>query len=277
MSQLFGCQICQEAYNLKMPTPFYHLSVAGELLQNPGLPVKVREVLLQQRGAFLFGNTAPDVQVVSRQAREQTHFFDLPIRPGAPPAWELMLELHPSVGNPGKLLPAQAAFLAGYACHLQADWFWVLEVFMPVFGLRANWETFARRLYLHNVLRSYLDREILAGLQDGTGAELSQVQPDGWLPFVQDMYLVEWRDFLAAQLQPGAEIRTVEVFAQRQGVSPQEYYRLLDSQAEMDAEIFSRLPRHALDAYRQRLVQHNLAFLRDYLAAPEAASIAETR
>jgi len=138
-------------------------------------------------------------------------------------------------------------------------------VFMPVCGLRANVETFAGRLYLHNVLRSYLDREILAGIRDSAGVELSRVQPTGWLPFVQDRYLAEWRDLLAGQLQPGADIRTVEVFAQRQGISPQEYYRLLDSQAEMDAEIFSRLPRRALDEYRVRLVEKNVQFLQSYL------------
>lgn len=255
-----------------MPTPFYHLSLASELLAHPGLSESVRVFLQQQHAAFMFGNTAPDVQVVSAQARDATHFFDLPIRPADPPAWERMLALFPQLSRPDRLPAAQAAFLAGYICHLQADWFWVKEIFLPVFGMRANWETFAWRLYLHNVLRSYLDREILAGIQERMGAEFVRVQPSGWLPFVADRFLEEWRDLLAAQLQPGADIRTVEVFAQRQGISPQEYYRLLDSQADMDAMIFSRLPHRALDDYRLRLVEKNVDFLRAYLESQRVAA-----
>ncbi len=57
----------------------------------------------------------------------------------------------------------------------------------------------------------------------------------------------------------------MEVFAARQGISPEEYYRILDSQDEMDREIFSRLPRLALDLYRRQLVLQNLQFLNSYL------------
>lgn len=248
-----------------MPTPFYHISVANEILSRADLPEPVRTFLHPNRGAFLFGNTAPDVQVVSGQPRELTHFFDLPIRAEDNPPWKRALLAFPALAGPENLPPAQAAFLAGYLCHLQADWLWILQIFAPVFGPECRWESFTHRLYLHNVLRAYLDRLILPGLKNGVAASVGSASPFRWLPFVQDTFLYKWRDFLAGQLQPGAIVRTVEVFAARQGIPPEIYDRLISSEEQMDAEIFARLPRQDLESYRQTLVEANLQFLQEYL------------
>jgi hypothetical protein len=247
-----------------VPTPFYHISLAEEILAHPALPVETRLFLSEHRREFLFGNTAPDVQVVSGQPRTSTHFFDLPLQPDEQPGWEKLLAENACLANPGDLPAAQAAFVAGYLCHLQADIFWIREIFLPVFGRRSQWDTFSRRLYLHNVLRAYLDRQILPRLT--CGAQIAAVLPNSWLPFVQDNHLVSWRDFLTSQLQPGARIQTVEVFAARQGISPEEYYALLSSEERLDEEIFNHLPRKALEDYRQEIVRQNISLLRDYAA-----------
>jgi hypothetical protein len=218
-------------------------------------------MLLVQRSAFLFGNTATDVQVVSKQAREDTHFFTLPIQKDVPPPWELILTTHPALAKPARMTGEHAAFMAGYLCHLQADWLWIDELFLPVFGPDANWTTFSQRLYLHNVLRSYLDRQVMAALPPGIAGELELASPRGWLPFVEDKHLREWRDYISGQLAPGAAAQTVEVFAARQGIPVQEFYRLLESEGQMDREIFSHLPRSSLIEYRRRLISMNVSLL----------------
>jgi hypothetical protein len=247
-----------------VPTPFYHLSVAKDLLAHGGLSAAAQELIRSNRPAFLLGNTAPDVQTVSGQTRQATHFFDLPIQPGAPVPWEQMLNEFPALAQPARLAPAQVAFLAGYICHLQADWMWVLDIFLPVFGPDAAWKNFGQRLYLHNVLRAYLDRQILGELGNGTASSLNRATPQTWLPFVADRHLAAWRDFLSSQLKPGAAVQTVEVFASRQGIAPEAYYRLLDSQARLDEEIFSHLPPESLITYRSQLLAENLRFIEEY-------------
>jgi hypothetical protein len=249
-----------------MPTPFYHLSVAEELLEHPALPEGVRLALYEQLPAFLLGNTAPDVQVVSGQKREATHFFRVPILPGTRTPWTQMLASYPALARPEELPPAQAAFLAGYLCHLQADWQWILDIFAPIFGPARRWSTFSQRLYLHNVLRAYLDRQIMPDLAANTTHLLNEIEPDDWLPFVDDAHLKEWGRYLAQQLEPGAAARTVEVFAARQKISPLEFYRLLDSESRMDAEIFAKLPRQRLVQYRRKLVKSNLMLLSSYFS-----------
>jgi hypothetical protein len=244
-----------------MPTPFYHLSLAEELLEGDGLPPAQKARLAEQHSAFLLGNVAPDVQVVSGQTRQATHFFDLPIQQNRLTPWENLWQSYPQLADLASLPPAQAAFLAGYLCHLQTDWLWILEIFVPVFGMRSTWGSFGQRLYLHNVLRAYLDQNLLPSLNHGIGLRLQRAAPEHWLPFVGDEDLRRWRDFLAGQLQPGGKARTVEVFADRQGYSPEEYYRLIGSEEAMEHNVFSHLPRQTLDDFHLRLVQENQQLL----------------
>jgi hypothetical protein len=251
-----------------VPTPFYHLQIAEDLLTHPALAGQIRQTLDAQHCEFLFGITAPDVQVVSHQSREETHFFTLPFVPQARPAWEVFLENYPTLTNSSQMPSEHTAFLAGYLCHLQADWFWVKDIFDPIFGPSSHWGTFWHRLYVHNVLRTYLDHQVLDGLAKSAGYCLEKVHPHGWLPFVEDQYLVEWRNEVFEQLLPGASTHTVEVFAERQGIAPEEYYRMLNSETDMEAEVFSHVSHQTLDDYRQNLLAENLHLLEIYFDHP---------
>lgn len=237
-----------------MPTPFYHLSLAESITHQPTLPPRLSQRIHDHWPAFLLGNTAPDVQTITHQDRRATHFFDIPIFKGEPQPWERMFRRYPDL-TPWRRLPEdQAIFLLGYMCHLRADVVWVQKIFFPIFGPFAGWQTMKQRLYLHNVLRSYLDYELLPLLPGDLGKVLAEAVPSNWLPFVEDNHLQQWRDFVSRQLLPGASVHTVEVFAARQGISPEEYYRLIQSEERLDQEIFQRLPRQTLSDYRRQVV-----------------------
>ncbi len=231
-----------------MPTPFTHLAAAAELLAAPELALDARAALQADWPAFLFGNTAPDVQTISGQPREATHFFSVPLR-GAPAAGRQMLAHYPALAARAALPPAQGAFLCGYLAHLVFDQLWVRDLFEPYFGEAPHWGTFHERLYLHNVLRAHVDADDLAKLIPAVGAQLRAAEPAGWLPFVDSHHLRAWRDLIADQLSSGAG-RTVEVFAQRNRVDPREFAALLASPEQMAARVFSHLPPGALEAYR---------------------------
>jgi len=248
-----------------MPTPFYHLDVAEALLQQDNLPHGISMFLVNHKPAFMFGNVAPDVQVISGQKREETHFYKLPVAENGINPWDRFFQIYPAYAEPGKHSLDQAAYIAGYLCHLQADWRWAVEVFEPVFGINAAWGRFRSRLYLHNVLRSYLDLQVGARMNGDTRHALEQTPLDGWIPFSSDEHLRAWRDLLLNQLKPGARIQTVEVFASRQGIAPEAYYRLLASDQALESDIFSHFPRHRLEIYRQNLIQENIVFLKVYL------------
>ena len=101
-----------------MPTPVTHLALAERLLQDDALSAPARRILSEQRGPFLLGHTAADVQTISGQKRSETHFYSLPHGPEPPerpetPAHQILLALHPGLADPAALSPAQAAFIAG--------------------------------------------------------------------------------------------------------------------------------------------------------------------
>ena len=231
-----------------MPTPIQHLVIAGDVLTDPALGSTARAHLAAARGAFLFGSIAPDVQSVSQQPREATHFFQMPPT-NAQPAPRVMLAAHPALARPHKLPSAQAAFIAGYLAHLALDELWIANVFGPHFGLTAEWGTFRERLLIHNVLRTWLDRRDQSRLNGSLSAALAEVEPRDWLPFVTDEHLRAWRDEIASELRPGAEIRTAEVFAERLHVPPAEFRRMLESPEEMQRRVFSHLAPGCVDRF----------------------------
>jgi hypothetical protein len=222
-------------------------------------------MLKKHSSDFLLGKTAPDVQVVSRQARETTHFYTLPPEDSTP-AWKRLMAAHPTLEHSQALPPEQAVFIAGYICHLQADEKWIFDVFMPVFGPDAPWADFRKRLYLHNVLRAYIDQQVLAALPEDMGVQLQNSRPEKWLPFVEDKCLLEWQSYVAEQLQPDAEIKTTAVFAERQGLLPEDFTNLIESEDRMDEKIFSQLSRERLTEFRETLVAKNLQLIEKYLA-----------
>jgi hypothetical protein len=229
-----------------VPTPFTHLRFALDLLAD-GLPPEVEALLRAEQPAFLLGNIAPDVQAVSGQPREATHFFAIPRR-DAVPAHRRLFEQHPTLARPRRMPASQAAAVSGYLAHLLLDEIWIQDIFEPVFGTHQPWGTLPERLYLHNALRSYLDGRDRRYLPHGTAASLQAARPRHWLPFVGDDHLLQWRDLVAEQLTPGQPNRTVEVFAERMGADPQALAALLASPEEMQRRIWTRLPSGKLDA-----------------------------
>ncbi|KAA3642900.1 MAG: hypothetical protein DWQ07_20475 [Chloroflexi bacterium] len=237
--------------------------MAGELYQHPGLSKGLRTLLNEHLPAFVLGKTAPDVQSISGQKREETHFYVLPPE-DVTPAWQRMQQAHPEFSDLSKVSPEQAVFLTGYFCHLQADEAWLRDIFLPNFYV-AEWADFRRRMYLHNVLRSYLDREVLKELPESIVGALAKAPDRDWLPFVEGHYMSQWRDYLTEQLQPGASIYTVEVFAKRQGIPVEDYVAMLDSEERMQAEVFAQVPYRLFVEYREALVAANLQLMQQLL------------
>jgi hypothetical protein len=239
-----------------MPTPVQHLVLAQRLLDEAALPGAIRDRLRAQRGAFLFGHTAPDVQTVSGQVREATHFFVIPWAE-SPRPHKAMFALYPQLGAP-KYRPAdQAAFIAGYICHLWLDVLWVRDIYLNNFGPKARWGASLRERHVyHNILRTWCDLNDQPQLSSTIGSALSSANPIDWLPFTADRYLIQWRDNLADQFRPNGSIRTVEVFAKRGGVPPEKFQQVLESPDEMEQHIFAHASREKIaqfyrDGYEQ--------------------------
>ena len=246
-----------------MPTPVNHLVLAQEMRASHRFSPPVNHFLEEEWGPFLLGNTAPDVQTVNGHARDATHFYTIPPT-GKVAAYRTLLAVHPHLAHPTHLPPAHAAFVAGYLAHLLADEAWWHTIFHPFFGAGAEWGTWPERIFLHNVLRTYIDRQDQARLDDGVDRDLARVEPHNWLPFTADGALCRWRDRLVEQLEPGHHIRTAEVFAARMKIPAAQIEEALASPEQME-RLFERLPCENLVAYRAHVLKESVDLVDDYL------------
>jgi hypothetical protein len=240
-----------------------HLALGQELLQGDDLPEDVHRQLLANQGPFLLGNTAADVQTVSGQERQETHFYQVPRIQNQPPAYQVLLETYPGLGDGRQLRPAHAAFMAGYIVHLQVDEIWLDSIVVRYF--RPDWDTWRQRALLHNALRTWMDSQDLKHLDDTLAQRLRDTRPDGWLPFVENDELAEWRDSLAAQLAPDQPIRTAEVFASRMGVPTEDLEAITQSPQQMMQRVFRHVPPTALAGFRMASYEAGTTLISKYL------------
>ena len=245
-----------------MPTPIMHLALAEEILRGDALPPAVRRLLTRQRGPFLLGNTAPDIQTISGQTRDETHFYTIPPTSDVP-AYETLFAAHPSLAHAERLPPAQAAFVAGYIAHLLLDELWLDDVFLHYFW--RDWGTRRERMFLHNVLRTWMDARDQQQLDGNVATALRGVNPRDWLPFVSDEHLRTWRDWLVEQLEPGHTVQTAQVFARRMGVPAAEVEAVLSSPQQMEQRVFHHIPRSALQSFHDTGYERSVVLIKEYL------------
>jgi len=200
---------------------------------------------------------------MSGQARHETHFYSIP-RTNERPAYEVLFAAHPRLARAERLPPAQAACVAGYIAHLLLDELWLASIFQRYF-IGQTWSTRRERLFLHNVLRTWMDRQDQQRLSGTTVTALREVEPLGWLPFVGDEHLRAWRDWLVEQLGPGHSVQTAEFFAQRMSVSMAEVEAVLMSPQQMEVRIFRYIPRAALQSFHDTGYAQSVRLITWYL------------
>lgn len=250
-----------------MPTPFYHIVLAEEILDDRRLRTKFRSLLSDDLSAFLFGNVAPDVQAVSNYTREDTHFFSID-NVGKNVAYEEMLAKYKELSDVRRLSSMRAAFVAGYLTHLLLDQAWIIEVFNPVFGKTANWGEFRDRLFLHNVLRTFLDHRDYERLPSDINQKFALTMfSTQWLPFVENIHFDRWHKFLLEQLADGSSPKTIEVFAARTGRKSEDFEEILLSDDVMEEKIFSRVSRTSLEKFRKRALDNSIVMLNCYFSS----------
>lgn len=224
-----------------MPTPFMHLQVAERIKSDSRLLPTLRLLIEKNFSAFYLGSIAPDVQSVTKQPRSSTHFYDLPPRP-EDRAYPDFLATYPQLSKPEQLPPEQAVFVSAYCAHLMLDLRWYHEVLIPYFIEPVQWDDNHQRFVVHNTLLTYLDKIAVKSLPNGAGRILAAAEPDEWLPFVTDEDLTRWRDILVDQLQPGVPLRTIEIYAGRLYMSPEEFAKNLEEPAWMEEHLIRRVP-----------------------------------
>jgi len=171
-----------------MPSLGSHMVRARRLAERLALPE-----IDADRGAYYLGSTAPDVRVVTRGNRADTHFFELDDLERQDSV-ERMLAAHPELRTPSGLDAATTAFIAGFITHLVLDEAYIEEIYRPSFGVYSEIDEDPMSNVLDRVLQYELDRrDRLDDLcrHELQGALAESAPPPG-VPFIGDDHLAEW-------------------------------------------------------------------------------------
>lgn len=249
-----------------MPTPFMHLHMAERVLQYVQDDAPLHTLLTDYWPAFYLGSVAPDFQAICHVPREMTHFYPIPPEAGnAAGAFDRLLARYDHLTAVDKLPLEQAIFVAAYGAHLLYDLVWDEAILTPRFRL-TGWADVRERFMAYNSLLTYLDRQLLPELPPQAGGTLGQmVVPEGLLPFATAEQLAAWQTLLVAQLQPGATIRTVEIYAARMGVSEAQFVRQLEDEAWMAQMVFQHVALEEVQVAMDTAVVKSAHLLRAYL------------
>ena len=176
-----------------MPSLGSHLVVARRVAGLLG-----RAVIDADRGAYYLGATAPDIRVITRRDRSETHFYDLD--DFAPQdSLQRMTRAHPELARPADLPRPTPAFLAGYVTHLVMDERYIEQIYRSEFGERSRRADDPRRDVLDRALQYEMDRreredtEAMEEIGEALAAEAGELR----VPFLPAPDVARWREVVS--------------------------------------------------------------------------------
>src|SRR5689334_16994905 len=111
-----------------MPPIFFHMAAAHDIGQGVS-----DAALAGERGAYYLGATTPDIRVLTRGDRRDTHYFDLDCLDHQDSV-EAFFEANAGLADVDVLDPQTRAFVAGYITHLVLDETYIESMYRPHFG-----------------------------------------------------------------------------------------------------------------------------------------------
>ncbi len=253
-----------------MPNLPTHLSLAMEAatrLSHPAIDAAM--------GTFLLGSTSPDIRIMTKWARDDTHFAPLTIEEiGA--GMQGMFQRHPGLAdsNGGGVSDATRVFLAGYITHLVADEAWILEIYRTYFDgpqepqdrVQGNIWDRALQLDMDMAARAAMGdmeevRHSLAGAEEGVE-----------VGFIDSETLSRWREWVS-------EFTTWEYSWDRLRGAARRMYKDSTEAADLVEEFLSCVPRglervyglvpkQRIAEYQQTAVEESTRLIREYLGVP---------
>ncbi len=219
------------------------------------------------RAVFYLGAVGPDARIVSGQRREETHFFDIPVAEGAPPAQEVMLARWPELRCRYTLSDRQRiALVAGYITHLVMDQTWVEMIVMPGLFIEGTaWNTKHPNWRVYSILMTYLEYRASQRLPREVLTELRAAAPDAGLPFLTLDHLLGWRDHVVRHLETGGARQVSRLFARSNGLTSDALEKIVRSEEQMAREAYHLVPHHWLEAFEAEAANRSLRAVLSYL------------
>ncbi|MBF8267749.1 MAG: zinc dependent phospholipase family protein [Dehalococcoidia bacterium] len=253
-----------------MPNLGTHLGIAKEAasrLRHPTVDM--------YPGALLLGSVSPDIRIITRGKRDDTHFAPITLqRVGE--GLESLFHLHPNLSRAATLTEPTRAFIVGYVSHLFADELWIMEVYRPFFGNREVFQDSIRGDLMDRALQMELDRreQLALGGLEALRSLLAEADKGVEVGFIPSATLCEWRQWLEDALGRGFEWDRLRYMSRL--LNPEDDPQLRSQVEEMVKDflddlpqslerIYQMVPQERVRAFRERTVEDSLKFAEEYL------------
>lgn len=254
-----------------MPMLAVHLSIIQDLVDELDID-ELRECI----GAALLGSTAPDRRVMTREPREDTHYFNL-TESGAGDGFKGMKKALPDlVSRAPEDDWTLTAFLVGYASHLAADEAWIVNVYRPYFeddsylGAEPTKNILDRAMQYELEVDIRGNREQLIDWQKKIIASNNSTDavPE---PFIPNSILRDWSDFVAGRVLtlPGTweEFpRFISRYLDAPDLDGVEVEQLMAHPEGMLDRVYNRIPRDIIQQHRAITMEQSLKHAEEILA-----------
>ncbi|MDY6916447.1 MAG: hypothetical protein SVP26_00625 [Chloroflexota bacterium] len=249
-----------------MPPLCLHVSIAREAAQLLGSPT-----LDQNFGGYAFGATLPDIHIIAKLSRTETHFFDLECEESAS-GTQAIFESHPCLARAKELDGTTRALVAGYLSHLITDEIWILDIYRPFFGRSSPLGENAMAQMYDKLVQYELDRrerEARAEMESIRESILAcQLGED--IALIGRGALLRWQDFVSSAVLREPNLNLFPYFARmfllpRMELDPDELENFLES---IDANlewVIQYITPARLVAFRREAVSRSVALAREYL------------
>ena len=253
-----------------MPNLPTHISLALQAASRVG-----HSVIDRHLGCFLLGSTSPDIRIMTKWKRDQTHFAPLTFQHIGAGAQGLFLT-HPDLGDSSKVSDPTKVFLCGYFTHLVSDETWIMEMYRPYFDgchlfqdqVEANICDRALQLEMDRAAWDELgDREQVRTSLDGSESGVD-------IGFIDTETLGKWREWVT-------EFTTRDFTWERLRFATRRMYQdtpealetveeFLQSVPDSLERIYDKIPEDRIAAYREKVVESSARLIKEYLSVPES-------
>lgn len=254
-----------------MPMLAVHLSIIQELVDELGI-----DELQEHIGAALLGSTAPDRRVLTREPREETHFFNL-TESGTGEGFKGMKKALPGlVSRSPEDDWALTAFLIGYASHLAADEIWIVNVYRPFFEDDSYLGADPTKNILDRAMQYELEVDIRGNREQLMEWQKQIIDSNGITDSVPDSLIAksilrDWSEFVAGRVLtlPGtwAEFpRFISRYLDDPNLDGGEVEQLMADPEGMLDRVYARIPRDIIQQYRAITMNQSLRHAEEILA-----------
>ena len=252
-----------------MPNLPTHLSLAFQAARRMANPTIDSHI-----GSFLLGCTSPDIRIMTKWKRDQTHFASLEVqRIGA--GIEGLFQTHPTIANSSMVSDPTKVFLSGYFTHLVADEAWILDIYRPYFD--------DQQLFSDRVQANIWDRALQLDMDKAAREELGDMEQvrsflddsesDVDVRFISPEILSQWRQWVI-------EFTSWEFTWERLRFAGRRMYRDNVDAMEMVEEflhcvpssldsVYDKIPWRIIEAYREKVIGESIRLIREYVIASE--------